>query len=89
MADPKGKIVPKTELDTVKLLEGKISTYQSFVVHVMKLNLPDTQIDKLIECHSSASLPPIEDISLVAGIAEGDQEILRLIRDNRGRYPTD
>ena len=87
MADPKGKIVSKTELDTVRLLEGKISTYQSFVVHVMKLNLPDAQIDKLIEFHSSASLPPVGDISLVAGVAEGDQEILRLIRDNRGRYP--
>ena len=60
MADPKGKIFPKTELDTVGLLEGKISTYQSFVVHVMKLNLPAAQIDKLIEFHSSAFLPPVK-----------------------------
>ena len=73
------------ESASVRKLKGQISVYQTFVVHVMKLNLPDEEIDKLIHFHDHATLPP-GDIDFVTGVAEGDQDVIRLIRDNRGRY---
>ena len=69
-------------------LEGRISAYQTFVVHVMKLSLSAEKIDRLLYLHEHATLPPDmppEDTDFVAGVAEGDQEVIRLIRENRGQ----
>ena len=69
----------------VRGLEGQLSAYQTFVVQVMKLNLSDSQIDTLVKFHSEATLPPL-DTSFLAGVAEGDQNILKIIEENRNHY---
>ena len=70
----------------VERLEGQISVYQNFVVHVMKLNLSDEQIDKLAYFHEHATIPSGVSPYKQVGIKEGDADILRLIKINRDRY---
>ena len=73
------------EQDPISFRDGQIAAYQSFVVHVMKLNLPAEQVDKLVQYYSD-SIPPLDDPSLAAGIVEGEKNILKLIEDNRDFY---
>ena len=69
----------------IERLEGQISVYQTYVVNTMKLNLPDEQINKLAYFHEHATLPPVSSYKQV-GVQEGDEDILRLIKDNRDRH---